>query len=67
VISAEVTLSVAKSGLWNPGLVCTDKVDFVCGMCICSSSYKTVVVEIGLKGRGFVIVHAHSLDHVLIL
>jgi len=53
--------------VWNPGLVCTDKFDLVCGMCICSSSYKTVVVEIGLKGRGLVIVNAHSLDHVIIL
>lgn len=44
----------------NPGLVCADKVDLVCGMCICSSSYKTLVVEIGLKGRGLVIVHACS-------
>jgi len=52
--------------VWNAGLVCTDKFDLVCGS-ICSSSYKTVVVEIGLKGRGLVIVNAHSLDHVIIL
>jgi len=48
--------------VWKPWFVCTDKVDLVCGMCICSSSYSTVVVEIGLKG-----LHAHSLDHVIIL
>jgi len=24
--------------VWNPWFVCTDKVDLVCGMCICSSS-----------------------------
>jgi len=47
-------------------MICTAKIDLVCGMCICSSSYKTVVVEVGLKDRGLV-VNAHSLDHVIIL
>jgi len=53
---------VNSRSVCNPWFVCTDKVDLVSGMCICSSSYSTVVVEIGLKG-----LHAHSLDHVIIL
>jgi hypothetical protein len=48
-------------------LVCTDEVDLVCGMCICSSSYKTMVVEIGSKGEGLVIIHARSLNDVILL
>lgn len=52
--------------VWNPGLVWTGKDDFACCVCIRSSSYNRVVVEIGMKGRGLVIVHAHSLGHVII-